>query len=146
MRNNHSTLDFRRFGYYWKPLLKIWRNRLKIKINDRFLSKTRGITLLHSMFDVLTINGNLYWKLGRIDLKSKRLNSLLVNNSSLMKFSNDPLQFFNLIFMTSQFLRSPGLPCHILSHIWDAPFPLSVWCNLWTAPYIRKKYSYFSKY
>ena len=31
----------------------------------------------------MTINGNLYWKRGRIDLKSKRLNSFMVNNSSL---------------------------------------------------------------
>ena len=30
----------------------------KIKNNDRFLSNTRGITLLHSIFDVLTINRN----------------------------------------------------------------------------------------
>ena len=48
-----------------------------MKINDRFLSNTRGITLLHSVFDILTINGNFYWKRGRIDLKSKRLNSFL---------------------------------------------------------------------
>ena len=27
-----------------------------MKNNDRFLSHTRGITLLHSIFDVLTIN------------------------------------------------------------------------------------------
>ena len=53
-----------------------------ITFNDRFLSNTWGITLLHSIFDVLTINGNLYWKRGKIDLKSKRLNSFLVNNSS----------------------------------------------------------------
>ena len=39
-------------------MLKTWRNRLKIKNNDRFLTNTRGITLLHSIFDVLTINGN----------------------------------------------------------------------------------------
>ena len=54
-------------------MLKTWTNRLKIKINDRLLSNTRGITLLHSIFDVLTINGNLYWKRGRIELKSKIL-------------------------------------------------------------------------
>ena len=46
-----------------------------MKNNDRFLSNTRGITLSDSIFDVLTINGNLYWKRGRIDSKSKRLNS-----------------------------------------------------------------------
>ena len=63
-------------------MLKTWRNRLKIKNNDRFLSNTCGITLLHSIFGVLTINGNLYWKRGRIDLKSKRLNCFLVNNST----------------------------------------------------------------
>ena len=66
-------------------MLKTWRNRLKIKNNSRFVSNTKGIILLHSMFDVLTINGNLYWKRGRIDLKSKRLNSFLVNNSNLKK-------------------------------------------------------------
>ena len=58
-----------------------------MKNNDRFLSNTRGITLLDSMFDVLTINGNLYWKRGRINLKSKRLNSFMVNNSSLVKWA-----------------------------------------------------------
>ena len=63
---------------------KTWRNRLKIKNNDRFLSNTRGITLLRSIFDVLTINGNIYWKRGRIDLKSKRLNSFLVSLSWLL--------------------------------------------------------------
>ena len=62
-------------------MLKTWRNRLKIKNNYRFLSNTRG-TLLHSIFDGLTINGNLYWKHGIIDLESKRLNSFLVNNST----------------------------------------------------------------
>ena len=46
-----------------------------MKNNDRFLSNTREITLLDSMFDVLTINGNFYWKRGRIDSISKRLNS-----------------------------------------------------------------------
>ena len=80
-------------------MLKTLRNRLKIKNNDRFLSNTGGITLLHSMFDVLTINGNPYWKRGGIDLKSKRLNSFMVNNSSLSSSSiissssNIPLQF-----------------------------------------------------
>ena len=83
LRNNHSTLDFGRFGYYWYSLLKTWRNQVKIKNSDWFSSNTWGITLLHSIFHVLTINGNLYWKRGRIDLKSKRLNSILVNNSSL---------------------------------------------------------------
>ena len=43
-------------------LLKTWRNRLNIKNNNRISSNTRGIPLLHSIFDVLTINGNLYWK------------------------------------------------------------------------------------
>ena len=46
------------------------------------------IALLHSIFDVLTINGNLHWKRGRIDLKSNRLNSFLVNNSSLRNVKN----------------------------------------------------------
>ena len=64
-------------------MLKTWRNRLKIKNNNRFLSNTWGITLLLSIFDVLTINGKLYWKRGRIDLRYKRLNSFLVNTSSL---------------------------------------------------------------
>ena len=59
-----------------------------MKNNDRFLSNTRGITLLDSIFDVLTINGNLYWKRGRIELKSKRLNSFLVNDSSLINKFN----------------------------------------------------------
>ena len=54
--------------------------------NDRFLSNTRGIALLDSIFDVLTINGNLYRKRGRID--SKILNSFLVNNSSLINKFN----------------------------------------------------------
>ena len=58
-----------------------------MKNKDRFLSNTR-ITLLDSVFDVLTINGNLYWKRGRIDLISKRLNSFLVNSSSLINKFN----------------------------------------------------------
>ena len=64
-------------------MLKTWRNRVKIKNNERFLSNTWGIALLHSIFVVLTIHGKLYWKRGRLDLKSKRLNSFMVNNSSL---------------------------------------------------------------
>ena len=32
------------------------------KKNDRLLSNTKGITLLDSIFDVMTINGNLDWK------------------------------------------------------------------------------------
>ena len=72
----HSTLVFWRFDYYWQPLLKTWRNRLKIKNNNRFLSNTRGIILLHSIFDVLIINGNLFWKRGRIDLLKLELFSI----------------------------------------------------------------------
>ena len=56
--------------------------------NDRFLSNTIGITLLDSIFDVLTINGNLYWKHGRIDSMSKRIKSFLENNSSLINRFN----------------------------------------------------------
>ena len=33
-----------------------------MKNNDRFLSNPREITLLDFIFDVLTINGNLYWE------------------------------------------------------------------------------------
>ena len=54
--------------------------RLLLVTIDPLLSNTKWITLLHSMFDVLTIIGNIFWKHGRIDLKSKRLNSFMVNN------------------------------------------------------------------
>ena len=64
-------------------MLKTWRNRVKIKNNDRFLSNTRRIPLLHSIFDILTINGNLYWKCGRIELKSKRLNNFFAKQHFL---------------------------------------------------------------
>ena len=42
---------------------------------------------MHSIFDVLTINSNIYWKHGRIDLKSKRLNSFLVNNNQSLRIA-----------------------------------------------------------
>ena len=93
MRNNDSTLNFWPLVYYWYPLLKTWRNQVKIKNRHRFLSNTRGITLLHSIFDVLTINGNLYWKRGRIDLNSKTPNSFLVNSCC----KSMPIFYFNSI-------------------------------------------------
>ena len=41
LKNNHSTLDFWRFGYYWNPLLKTWRNQFKIKKTMLFFILSR---------------------------------------------------------------------------------------------------------
>ena len=53
-------------------MLKTWRNQFKTKINNRFLSNNRWITLLHSILDVLTINGNIFWKRVRIVFQIKK--------------------------------------------------------------------------
>ena len=53
-----------------------------------------------------------------------------------LKSKKDILKFFNLTFMTSQFLRSPGPLSHFVTNLKSLP-PLTVWGNLWTAPYLK---------
>ena len=60
------------------PLLKFWRNQLKIKNSHRFSSNTWGITILHCIFNASIIIGNQSWTHGRIVSLLKEKKNILI--------------------------------------------------------------------
>ena len=133
-------------------MLKTWRKRIKIENRNRFLS-TREITLLDSIFDVLIINSNLYWKPGRIDLKSKRLNSFMLNNSSLSclpykiwQILSEKVGWAKKLFSVKYNLISSNLSSHItiLFLVFcsnEKKCHTNVCLSLWLPPSVSKHYN-----